>query len=706
VNTSSKPAHRLSSMFEPRSVAIVGASDKSRWAQLSLRTLEAVGFQGDIYLVNRRSAEVFGRKTHESCAAIGSPVDLAILLIPAHAILDALDDLHAAGIHNAVVLAGGFAEVGHDGANTQNEIRRKCDRYGITIVGPNCLGFVNFAHHTAGFAGTLRLPVKPGSIAVVGQSGAVVGQCHHLACQMGIGLSAMVATGNEVNLGFEDVTDYLLDDPATKVVCIFAEASRDPNKFLEVAQKARRLGKPLVILKIGRSEQTARAAQAHTGALVGNDKVFDAICKQYGVQRVRSLDHLMVAAEAMARLPEVGGRRVAVLSISGGASEICADIVSEENIELTEFSKETQERLREVLPAMATVNNPLDLTGTATDDMELIRATIKTVAAAPEVDLVIYMFDVPRDELDAFAFSEPSLAAIGSAFGEIDKPALLLPYTMKPVGDWSAKLIAEHRLPYISGGMELGLPAIANALSFRLEVVKPVQYRAPSEPYEGEFPTTEHEAQQVLGSFGVPFLSSSLCRSGSEAAEAAARIGCRVAMKIVSPDIAHKSDVGGVRLNVEPQQAAATHDAIMEVVRAAVPGARLDGVLVSEMHKGGIEMLVSVTRDAQWGLILTIGMGGIFVEVLNDVVLRRLPLAKDDIIDMLGELRSARLLDGYRDLPKVDKAKLVDAVWAICEAALALEGRLETLEVNPLVVNQHGAVALDALLEAREPAKG
>jgi acetate---CoA ligase (ADP-forming) len=705
LNNTARVRHPLDGMFRPKSVAIVGATEKSRWARMAVRNLDASGFTGKVFMVNRLGGEAFGHKAYASCVAIGQAVDVALLLIPAAALAEMFEDLAAAGIRNAVILSSGLAEAGPDGARLQEALHDKAARLDITVVGPNCTGYVNFGGNAAMYAGTLRLPPLPGEIAIIAQSGAVVGSAHHFAAQQGIGLSAIVGTGNELNLELEAVVDYFLDDPATKVIGFFAETSRNPEVFKAAARKARAVGKPLVALKVGRSDVTATAAQVHTGALVGDDRVFDAVCKQYGVVRVRSIDQLVVTADAMSKIGRVSGKRVAIVSISGGLSEISADIAHDENMTLAVLSDDTRIKLRAFLPSFATVNNPLDLTGAATTEFDIHEKTIEVLGRAPEVDLLLYIFEVPRDADDATAFAEASLQAIGRGFAKIDKAAVLIPYTMKTVGPSSLALIRENRLPYVSGGMEIGMPAVSRALEFAegrsRERRGAESARASSARVPETLPRSEYQAQRFLADHGVPVVPTTLVRSSEEALAAAAKIGDRIVVKIASEDIAHKSDIGGVKINLAPEEAGRAFDEVVASARRLRPDAKIDGALVSAMRGEGVELLVGVTRDPQWGLVLAIGLGGVFVEILGDTSLRLLPVTEEDVVEMLGELRGGRMLAGYRNTPVVNIGELARVIKKISEAALAAGPSLGTLEVNPLLASGDRIEALDALMVAK-----
>ena len=692
--------HPLRGLFAPRSIAIVGASDRSAWARAALRNLDKVGFDGDIHLVNRRGGEVLGRTAHTSCAAIGAPVDVAMLVIPAVGLLDALDDLKQAGISNAVILASGFGEIGEEGARLEAAIRDRANAHGINIIGPNCLGLANFSDRSALWTGSLRTPVRPGKVAIVSQSGAVAIAIHRFASQQGVGHGYLVSTGNELNTGVCDAIDYLLEDPGVEVIALFVEAIRDPAAFAKVARRAMELGKHIVALKVGRSEATALAAQAHTGALVGDDKVFDAFCSQYGILRAGSIDELVHTADLLCKARVGAEGDVAIISISGGLSEISADLAHEAGLPLAHFAPETAARLKEFLPDYATVHCPLDLTGLAVTEPDMAAKAIEAIADDPSVGVVVYVFDVPMDADDASPISLPMLRSVSEGVKRASAPVLVIANHAKGFTAETAAVVDELELPYLSGGLQFGLAALALARgqAGRVGALPEPAAQDSAKPLDGALPRTEYEAQTMLRGFDVPTIPAALAASRDEAVRMAAGIGGEVVLKISSPQIQHKTEVGGVAIGIAQDEVGDAFDAMMARVKAAKPDAVLDGVLISPMRKGGVELLVGITRDPQWGPTITVALGGVFVEIFKDLSLRLLPVSEAEVETMIGELRGAKLLNGYRGAPQADIPALARAICRIGEAALSLGDRIEALEVNPLVVDGDRIEALDALV--------
>ncbi len=691
----------LKPLFKPRSLVFIGASDRSRWSRTAYENLKSIGFEGTLHLVNRRGGTAHGQTVARSCRELETPADTALLMVPAEGVVESLKDVASAGIRNAAVVSSGFAELGGDGSRLQDAMTAAARSLGICLLGPNCMGFLNFAGRSACWTGSIRTPALAGSIGVVSQSGAVANYVAHFAHQQGIGLSCLVSTGNEACLDLAGVANFLVDDPSTKVVAIFAESIRDPAAFKIVAGRAMRAAKPIVILKVGRSEIAARSAQSHTGALVGDDKVFDGACRQLGLIRVGSVEELVITAGLLAKVGVLGGDGVGIVSISGGMSELMADRADSERVRLPRLSEATVRELKAVLPSYGTPSNPLDITGAAIMKPALFEQTLKIFSRDPSLSLLACLFDVPtgynNDWADLYL---ESVASISRALTSSGIPSVLISHTVKPVSDQSRTLIAAD-LAYVPGGLEFGIQAIRNAVNWsrkcRLAQGASERRSIPA-PGTSAVPRSEREALKYLFGFGVPVIPSVLVRTEQQAVEAAGKFGEAVALKIASPDIAHKSDIGGVVLNVAGADAVAVaFRAIQDSVLRSHPQAHVEGILVSPMRRDGIEVFVGVKRDPHWGPVIAVGLGGVWIEALKDFSLRALPVEHDDVLEMLAELRGAKLFQGYRGSPGVDLSSLAEIIVRIGDAALALGPELETFEVNPLFARGRHIEALDAL---------
>lgn len=686
----------LTAMLRPRSIALVGATDRSRWSQNTFDNLINRKYAGDIYLVSRRGGTVHGRAAATSCVAVGAQIDLALLMVPMAAINDALADLAAANVHNAVILTSGFAETGEEGAGHQARLGELARQHNVSLLGPNCLGFVNFIDNVPLWTGGFRAPGKPGCIAVVTQSGANGSFISSLAAQHEIGLSHMVSTGNEADLDCADFIDHLIDQPEVRAIVLFAETIRHAPSFASAARRAIAAAKPIVVLKIGLSEITARSAAAHTGALVGDDRVFDGVCRQLGIVRVDSIEDLLFTAEVITRTGVLRPNGLAAVSISGGACEIVADRSQVLNVPLPELSTDAVAELRVALPSFGTPHNPLDITGGAVLQPDLFEQGLRILGKQPEYSALACLFDVPVAEEQATEFVLAALRHIATGLRAANMPALMISHTTKPVTEVSTRIIQDIGIPYVSAGIHHGMNALGRAFWWS------EQYRRLASPVllpeiapSNERPRSERATLEYLARRGVPVVPTTLARDATEAVAAARAIGGRVVLKIASDDIAHKSDIGGVVLNLEGDAAVA--DAFHRIMAAAPVTARVDGVLVAPMRSDGLELFVGCTRDPQWGHVIAVGLGGVWVEILQDVSLRPLPIDTAEVKRMLGELRGAKLLHGVRGMPAADLDVLAATIARIGDAAVAPGNELEALEVNPLWVRGAQVEALDAL---------
>lgn len=691
----------LDGLLRPRSIALVGASERSTWSNGAFANFGQLGYEGSVHMVNPRGGHIHGQHAASTCRAIGEPVDAALLMVPSHAISDAFADLREAGIDNAVILTSGFAETGDAGARRQAELAELARHHHVNLLGPNCLGLVNYIDRIPLW--TIRLPTRlTGNVALVSQSGATASYIADHAGRQGVGLSYIVSTGNEADLTVARIVDYLVDDDATRVICLFLETTRDAATLAAAAQRALRAGKPIVALKIGTSPVTAKAAQAHTGSLVGDDRVFDAACQQLGIVRVHSIDALVATAALLSKLRPRGGGKVAAIAISGGICEIAADRAEATGLPLATLSEDTRNALREVMPAFGTPHNPLDVTGAAILDPALFARSIHVLDQDPDIALIACVYDLPTEP--QHSFSQQLIQQVGEAFGAASTPGVLLSVAPRPVPDFSRMLAEHHGLTYLGAGLDHGLAAIAHAQWWALRRDASHLPRTLSAiPDALQRPRSERETLEFLQSQGVPVIPARMANDAAQAQAFAEGFGGPVVLKIASPDIAHKSDVGGVRLDVTAGDAAEAYQQIRQSVGSACPEARIDGVVVSPMRGHGIELLVGVVRDPHWGLALAVGMGGIWVELFKDNSLRLLPASAEDVLAMLGELRCTRLLDGYRGGPVIDRRWLAEVIARIGDAAIALGPGLDSLEVNPLLATASRVEALDGLVTWNAP---
>jgi acyl-CoA synthetase (NDP forming) len=694
-------AHPLAGLFKPRSIAVVGATQKAMWTGAILRNFPAYQFEGELYAVNRQGVDVLGVKGYPSCVAIGHPVDAAYVIVPVTAIREAIADVIAAGIKTAVVLTSGFAEVGAAGRALQDEIVDMARTAGLRFLGPNSLGFANIADRKPLTAIPPQLPLRDGSVGLISQSGATTSELMDIARRLDIGLSFAAATGNEAMLGLADMIDFLAEHEPTRVIAVYCETIRDTAAFSAAAIKAHAAGKPIVMIKVGSSVLSASVAAAHTGSMVGDNRVFQAACDRLNIIRVRTVEDLIVTSGFLTVTGELRMPGVAIVSVSGGACAMATDIAEPLGVAFPAFAADTQEALRQVLPSYGSTLNPLDATGAVMADPVLFERTIKIVGADPSIGCVFAIYPLPDN--DAPTMGGPQLQSIGAGLGAIDKPGFLLTQSVQPVNAFGREALRQAGIAHVVTGLEAALRAAAAAARWaarRGGADLPVAANPPTLGLDAvrgaRRPVTERATLEYLAAFGVPVIPAVLVHSQHEAA-AAATVG-PVVLKIASPDIAHKSDIGGVRLNVVGEAAAAAaYEHIMTAVSRAKPDARIEGVLVSPMRAPGIELFAGVARDPQWGLVLAVALGGVWVEVLGDSALRLLPVTASDVEGMMRSLRGAALLDGYRGSEPVNIAAAAQAIARIGDAALALGADLSALEVNPLLAVGGTVEALDAL---------
>ena len=695
---------RLTTLFRPRSVALVGASGKSTFSILAYNNLVQFGFSERTYLVNRRGAETHGRATARSCAEIGEPVDVAFLMVPQAGTLDAMSDAAAAGIRNAVILSSGYGEAGEAGRVAQAELVAHAESLGMVLLGPNHLGFANF---TEGIPVTSipGLPAKGGPVALLSQSGASSSAMLDFATMVNVGLSYMVTLGNEAMITAGHVLDFLVDDPETRAVAVFMETVRDPEVFRRAARRAAAAGKAVVVLKAGSSELSARTAAAHTGALVGDDRVIDAIFADLGVIRVDSIEDMLITAGAAAALGRLAKPGIGIVSISGGACDIVADRAEDLGAELPEIAEPTRAALGEIMPDYGTVQNPLDVTGAAVIDPTIFTRAIGVMSQDPAIGVVGVINGVPWFDDGRPYVAQRLVDAIGTGMTGAAGPTVYINQVLQPITDYTRAIMAQAGVNYVIPGLRQAVVALRNVawwsaatrdFAGSAAATAAVPVPAP-ELRRGQW--SEEAARRLLLDAGIPVVPARLVTSGDDAVKAVAEFGGPVCLKVVSPQILHKTDIGGVRLDV-PADEDAVRAAFADVTTAAarVDSASVEGVLVSPMRRGGTELLVGVVRDPHWGPMLAVAIGGVLVEVLKDSALAPLPVTPGQARALLDKLRGRAVLDGVRGAAPADLDALAAVIARTGDLALALGDDLESLEINPLRIDGAAVEALDAVV--------
>ncbi|WP_238008368.1 acetate--CoA ligase family protein [Dactylosporangium sp. AC04546] len=675
------------SFLRPNGIAVVGASEGSVWTRSLLHNLDTVG-GGPVHLVNPKGGQQFGRPVARSLTELSgrSDVDTAFVVLNAHRVLPALREATEIGVRNAVVLASGFAEAGTDGQQRQAELAALAAETGLRVLGPNSLGLLNLCDGVGMLASGLELPAA-GAVAVVSQSGGLSRAVLRLANAHGVGISHVVTTGNESVVDCADVIDALLDDGRSRSIAVFAESVRRPRAFLDAATRALAAGVPVVLLKVGRTDAGQRVSAAHTGGLANDHAILAGLLRQHGVVEVDSLEDLVIVAGLLARTGRLPGPRVAVLSPSGGRCTLIADEAHAAGLDLPALRPATRARIDEVLQTEVAVSNPLDVTGAFVTDPTVFRRLLDALADDGGLDLVVVALDLPDPGTPAARVLERLFADLREVSSSGPLPVLLLETTYAELTPGRELLQRELGIEWSLPGVHHGLHALARALWWSQAAVPPAPEASPVVPLPDTM--SEHVAREVLGRFGVPLVPAVLASTADDAVAAAFRVGFPVAVKMSSPGLAHKSDVGGVVLDVRDPAA---------VAAAFARVAGVDGVLVSPMRTGGVELIVGVLDHPQWGPLLAVGLGGVLAEALRDTAWRGLPVSDDEIGRMLGELRGGALLDGVRGIPPADRERLVAAIAAMARAGGGLRGQYQALEVNPLYVRGDVVEALDALI--------
>lgn len=732
---------RLRALFEPRSIALVGASENSGWCRAVADNLRAVGYPADRFFpVHPKRERAFGRAAFRSLRDLPEPVEVAFVVAPPHALESVLDDAGAAGVRSVIVLAAGYREAGPEGAAAEAALVEAAVRNDVTLLGPNGLGYLNLRAAAAPCSLAMGAPPPPGPVSVLLHSGRLAGAVLDFTRAHGCGVGFVASMGNEAMVTTADVLDYLIEDPGTEVIALFLEGVRDAARFREQARRALAAGKPVVAMKVGTSPGGQAAAASHTGALAGDDAVAGAAFRQFGVARCDSLEELLVTAGAFAAGGRPRGRRLGVVTSSGGANDIISDLAHREGLAIEEFSERTRRTLAGHLPPFASPGNPLDVTAFGLANGAVmprgpVEQALEVVVDDPNLDLVLYLGpNVPQ--------AEPSSAAARAAVGDRVRdaaatiarspvPVYPVSFTCTDAGGYGLSLLAGAGL-HVLAGLDLGMKAIGHVVRWQDKRTAVLPAPAPSaasfsgritasgvrsvlgEP--GARRPSELTARRLLELGGVPVVPAELA-AGPTAADVDAldeigeRLGYPLAVKVCSPDIAHKSDIGGVVLGVDTPEA--LRDAVARVLAAgeSVPDAGVLGALVSPMRPaGGTELIAGVTRDPVFGLVLTVGLGGVFTEVMRDVAHRLLPATPADVAEMLTELTGFALLRGARGTVPADLDVLTGVITRLGDLALAMDAglgpRFAAIEVNPLHVHGARVEALDALVVLAAPSGG
>jgi acyl-CoA synthetase (NDP forming) len=672
-------------LLRPQVIAIVGASDSSRggWAQDIYDNLEYCGFPARLHLVNPKRRELWGRPVYPNFAAIPERVDLALTIVPSAAVPDMLAEGAAHGLKCALIFAAQFGEGGDaEGLRRAQALKALCDTHGLRISGPNCLGSLALREKLLLYPAKRVRALRPGSVGVVFQSGGTFQFWLQQASIRGLGFSYAISSGNELDLDLADYINFLVEDANTKIIACMVEGIRRPQAFMAAAEKAFAARKPILLVKLGRSERAKAAASSHTGAIASNNHLFNAVCRKFGIVNCPSLDDLIETCMAFSqdRLPK--GPRIGMVSYSGGAKGLILDYASDEGAEMAPLTPETKSSLPAMIDPGLSAENPLDVGAAAGLQAAKFAEICKVVCADPTVDLVVVQGLLPVDPDDRF-----DSAPLRGLASSTDKPVLAFGRVAQNVSDISRKFQTETGVPFIQRLPET-VRALQGLVHYAAALRRGVTALAASSGPDGGLDSNAFA--DLLAANGLPPPRSAMAKDPDDAAIISARIGFPVAVKIVSPDASHKTEVGGVSLHLADAAAVrAAASRMASRLAASNPRAAVDGFLVQEMVEG-LEMIVGVREDAQFGPFMIVGLGGILVEVLRDVAIRLLPVNEETAREMVQSLRSAPLLGAFRGRAPRDIDAVVRAMVGLSQIFMQHRNWLSDVEINPMIVLARG----------------
>ena len=697
-------------MLNPRSIAVVGATPRLQYGGRFLASALKANDRVRVYPVNPRYDEVMETKCYPSVSQLPEAPDVVGIVVRYDQVLDVLQESHRKGAGSAIVISAGFAERGiAERSQLQDRIGEFARDTGLRVSGPNCLGLANLKNDIWASSSSLGAVGISGPVGLVCQSGAsAFGPFLHRAVDNGIGFSYVVSTGNEADLDFSDFVRYLLDDPDTKVIAGFVEGFKDARKFVEVAKLAAKRGKPVVLIKIGRSESGSRAARSHTAALTGVDAVYDTAMAQYGVIRVQDYDELLEVSQLLAQCPKPSKPGIAVVSHSGGISSLTADMCGQAGLELPPLTDRSRDGINNVLKGFGWAANPADVTGFAmgesfpeimsymADQPEVGSLVVASAGADSQAEQVIAQRDrlseAPEGQAKGLAFLWTGSRQATSGLTKLKEAQIPIFYTPNRLASGLRALQDYYFWRDHRGGE--GFPTtsgLTEQQQHTLEQLKGLPRQTLS----------EHESKRLVSAWGVTVTREDIAASSQDAVAAARTLGYPVALKLDSPEFPHKTEAGVIRLGLNDDGSVReAYDELMSIAnRSLGDSTAINGVLVQEMVSDAVEVIVGVSYDSQLGPVLMFGLGGVMVEVYQDTAFRLCPISRSEAVEMIQEVKGSKLLQGFRGRPPADVGALAETLVQVSHLAVQLEGELAELDVNPLMVlpSGQGVKAADAL---------
>ncbi len=684
----------LASVFlNPRSIAVIGASEKAGTIGRAIITNLKNSYKGKIFPITPSTDSVFGIKAYKTVLDVEEDIDLAVIATPSKTVPRVLEECGKKGIKGAIIITAGFKEVGGEGEILQKQVEEIGKRYGVRIIGPNCLGVMNLAPDTMMNSTFLKVTPKSGNIALVSQSGAICAALVEDAIAQDIGFSAVISIGNKVDFDECDILEMLMESKETRVIVMYLEEIMNGRRFIDIARKiTKELRIPILVLKAGRTQEGARAAMSHTGALMGSDEIYEAILKQAGVIRVDGMQELFDYATAFAKMP-LPKDGVAIVTNAGGPGIIATDYLSMNGLRLADIS-DIRSKIEEVIPSYGSPRNPVDIVGDA--DYTRFENVLGLVLEHRDVGSCIVMC-TPSATLDY-----DGLARVITKMKSKGK-TIVASLMGLAEGMENKRIMAEGGIPHYMY-VELAIRALKKMYDYRRWLEEPNDTIEPLNDIdrekvreiidnarkEGRNHLLEEEGYEVLRAYGFPIPVSRLAINEDEAVRAANLIGYPVVLKIVSPDIIHKSDAGGVKVNIMSDEE--VRDAFRSIIASAKKydaNAKIVGVLVEEMIKDGKEVIIGAKRDPKFGPTIMFGLGGIYVEVLKDITFRLAPIGKHEAMKMINEIKSSKLLDGVRGEKPSDKTKLGECMVRLSHLMLDF-AEINEVDMNPVIVLEEG----------------
>ena len=677
----------LEKLLRPKSVAVIGASDKPGFGLSTCENLIRSHRQEDIFFVHPKRESVLGKKCYKSIADLPQQVDMCIILLNKSLVISTLEQAAACGCKAAIVYASGYGETGDKEA--EKELRETAERLDMAVMGVNCAGYISNNDDLFPFGMIVKRDARPGNIAIISQSGKISLNMMQVDY---MNFSYLISAGNCSCIMVEDYISYLIDDPGTKVIGLYLEGVKDPEKFADVLRRAAEIRKPIVILKVGRSEAGSRVASSHTGSLSGSDKAFDALCRKFGIIRVDDIEELVQMCHMLSVMPELPAiPTISAMCLSGGETGVCADVGTLNGLEYPAFTEETLAKLTELLPDYASPANPLDMTATLSHDGPKYAEVIKAIMQDPNVGMVLCGQTVlPHQSEEDVIY--PMSDGMVIAANERIKPVAVINF-------FNCDRDPVIRAKLEKAGVAL-LPAPGTAFKLLRHLMDMVKYKpeektltlaVPHPAANGRVALSEYDSKMELQDFGVKVPYSEVVKSEEQLERVCCEVSYPCVAKIESADILHKSDIGGVKLNLN--NAMELREAYREVLKNAAeraPEAKINGVLVQPMLPKGVEVILGVNVDPQFGPMVLCGLGGVFVEVFKDVALYPAPLNKGEAMDMLRSLKGYKMLTGYRGGEKCDVDALADLMVQVSEYAVANRDTLCEMDLNPVFVYGEG----------------